>query len=421
MISIPANSVLTVSGLTELIRDALEPAFSEIWVRGEVSNFRRQESGHCYFSLKDEGAQLPCVLFRQSASRVEFPIRDGMSVAVFGRISVYPPRGGYQLVCQFLIPGGEGSLAEKFEALKRKLESEGLFDKSRKKPLPSLPRSIGIITSPTGAVLQDFLSVLSRRGWKGKVTLLPAKVQGEGAAGEIARMVKLGGSCGLFDLIVLARGGGSLEDLWPFNEELVARAVAACPVPTISGVGHETDFTLCDFAASVRAETPSAAAELISSLRIEAEERVMRGEDDLHDLFGHAIEIRLARLNLVQARLRAASPAHQIETATLRLVELSGRLESNLASKIDRRRLSVERMDNRVESAGPKMKLPILTQRLDQISLRLISASPKNVLMRGYAIVRGEGGGVKSDASKLATGEKIRVEFRDGERGAEVT
>jgi len=419
MSSIPANSVFSVSDLTEHIRDVLEPAFAGVWVKGEVSNFRRQESGHCYFSLKDESAQLPCVLFRANAMRVEFPMRDGISVVVFGKISVYPPRGAYQLVCQYAVPSGRGSLAEKFEALKRKLEAEGLFDRSRKKPLPALPRSIGIVTSPTGAVIRDFLSVMARRGWKGSVTILPAKVQGEGAADEIARMVKIGGGCGLFDLIVIARGGGSLEDLWPFNEEIVARAVAACPIPTISGVGHETDYTLCDFAAGVRAETPSAAAELVSSLRIEAEERVMRAGDDLREIFLRAIDRRMAKLDLLAAKLRAESPGRHIEILSMRLDALSDRLGSDFCTEIRDRLGKIEKLENRVEASGPGRKLPILSQRLDQISLRLESASPKSVLRRGYAIVR-SAKGIESDAAKLVSGGEISMEFRDGQRKAVV-
>jgi exodeoxyribonuclease VII large subunit len=419
MPELPVNSVLTVTGITELIRDTLEPAFSGVWVQGEVSNLRRQESGHCYFSLKDEGAQLPAVLFRQSAQKLALPLKDGMKVNAFGRISVYAPRGAYQLVCQFVLPAGQGSLAERFEALKRKLEAEGLFEAARKKKLPILPRNIGIVTSPTGAVIRDFLSILSRRGWKGRVVVLPARVQGAEAAAEIAQMVKLAGECGLFDTLVLARGGGSLEDLWPFNEEIVARAVAACPLPTISGVGHETDFTLCDFAASVRAETPSAAAELISSLWLDAEERIQNAANDADTAVDGAIERGRHMTKVLETRLAAANPTRQIENAHLRLDDLSGRLGSAVKSRLRDRRDVWTKLAHRVETAGPAGRVALARGKLEQIGLRLDSASPENVLRRGYAMVS-SGGKIVSDAATLKAGDEIALKFRDGGKNAVV-
>ena len=420
MSELPANSVLTVTGVTELIREALEPTFSGIWVQGEVSNFRRQESGHCYFSLKDENAQLPAVLFRQSALRVTTPLRDGMKVAAFGRISVYAPRGAYQLVCQMVLPAGQGSLAERFEALKRKLEAEGLFERGRKKPLPVLPRTIGIVTSPTGSVIRDILSILSRRGWKGRIVVLPARVQGEGAAEEIAAMVKFGGSSGLFDTLILARGGGSLEDLWPFNEELVARSVAACPIPTISGVGHETDFTLCDFAASVRAETPSAAAELVSSLWLDAEERVETAANGLRDEFDAFLDKARRDMKLVKTRLAAASPERQLANAQLRLDETTSRLRSVAALLLRDKRERLTQNAHGMRTAGPENIVRLANGKLEQIALRLTSASPESVVKRGYAIVR-RGGEIVSDSALLRAGDALTLELRDGERAATVT
>ena len=420
MPSMPVNEVLTVSGLTELLRETIEPAFAQVWVSGEVSNFRRQESGHCYFSLKDEGAQLPVVLFRQNALRLQTPLRDGVKVSAFGRISIYAPRGSYQLVCQFIVPSGQGSLAERFEALKRKLEAEGLFDPAHKHPLPTLPCSIGIITSPTGSVLRDFISILRRRGWKGRVVVLPARVQGAEAAGEIAAMVKRGASCGLFDTLVLARGGGSMEDLWPFNEEVVARAVAECPIPTISGVGHETDFTLCDFAASRRAETPSAAAELISSLRMDAEDRVRCADDDLQDHADTALERAKARIHIAATRLGAVGPERLIEHAELRLDELAGRLHSAISSRLRDRRDIVVRLASRTAAAGPEHVANLARQKVEQLALRLESASPQSVLKRGYAMIKRPSGEIVSDSIALREGEGIRIQLRDGEIGADI-
>ena len=419
MPEVPANAVLTVSALTGFIRETLEDAFPEVWVQGEISNFRRQESGHCYFSLKDEGAQLPCVLFRGNAAHLAQPLRDGMKVNAFGRISVYAPRGSYQLVCQFVLPAGQGSLAERFEALKRKLADEGLFDAEKKLPLPVLPRRIAIITSPTGAVLRDFLSILSRRGFRGRVVLFPAKVQGPGAAEEIAKMVRLAGHSGLFDLVVLARGGGSLEDLWPFNEELVARAVAACPVPTLSGVGHETDFSLCDFAASKRAETPSAAAELISSLRMDAEQRFDAACDGLEGALRAHLDDFSHRLELAKARLAAAGPQSRVKHLQTRLDGLSARLSGAASLRLSEKRRTLDSLGAKSAAAGPEKRLLLLRERLDQFALRVESASPASVVRRGYAIVRGRDGGILESAGKALERGAIVLEMRDGRLDAE--
>ncbi|MFA5257321.1 MAG: exodeoxyribonuclease VII large subunit [Opitutales bacterium] len=414
----PSDEVLSVSALTELLRELIEPEFAQVWVEGELSNFRRQDSGHCYFSLKDEGAQLPAVLFRQSARNVETPLRDGMKVAAFGRLSIYPPRGGYQLICQFILPAGQGALRERFEILKRKLEAEGLFEAARKKPLPALPRSVGIITSPTGAALRDFLSILSRRGWKGRVVVLPARVQGAEAAGEIAAMTKLAAKSGLFDLLVLARGGGSLEDLWAFNEEVVARAVAACPLPTISAVGHETDFSLCDFAADRRAETPSAAAELISSLWLDAKDAVRIAARDIEHVCSARLERSRAKLDMLGARLGAAGPQRQIEHAWLRLDDCAGRLNNTLRERLRAKDDRLEKLTRRMDAAAPHQRINMARQKLEQLALRLESASPQSVLKRGFAIISRPGGGIVCDSAALRDAETVTLRMRDGEKEA---
>ena len=268
--------VESVSVFTRRVKTLLEANFGTSWVSGEVSNVRAQGSGHVYFSLKDAGAQVSAVLFRGDAARQTVKLRDGQQVVVYGEVSVYEARGQYQLIVRVVIEDGVGRLQREFEALKARLAAEGLFEPAAKKAVPPLPACVGFVTSPTGAAVQDFIKIMSRRGWRGRVVVLPAKVQGEGAAAELAAMLALAEGLGIFDLLVIGRGGGSLEDLWAFNEEVLVRAVAACTVPIISAVGHEIDFTLCDFAADVRAETPSAAAELISSKFVEAAERAER-------------------------------------------------------------------------------------------------------------------------------------------------
>jgi len=417
----PSNEVLSVSALTGLLRDVIEPAFAQVWVTGEVSNFRRQESGHCYFSLKDEGAQLPAVLFRQSARQAQVQMRDGIKITAFGRLSVYPPRGGYQMICQYVLPAGQGELRERFDLLKRRLEAEGLFSPERKKELPALPRTIGIITSPTGAALRDFLSILARRGWKGKVVVMPARVQGAEAAGEIAAMLKTGSECELFDLLVLARGGGSLEDLWPFNEEVVARAVADCTVPTISAIGHETDFSLSDFAADHRAETPSAAAELISSLWLESRDAVLSAAQDLDRLASTAIERSLAKTDMLGARLKAASPQRQVEHAWLRLDELTSRLNAHSRDRLRDFGQGIERLSQRMETASPEHRMAMARQRLEQLALRLESASADSIIKRGFAIIRRPDGSIVCDSQPLHQGDGIRIQLRDGSKDAVIS
>jgi exodeoxyribonuclease VII large subunit len=269
-----AEHVLQVSQLTRLIKGQLEGQFKQVWVQGEVSNLRRQSSGHVYFSLKDAGSQLPCVLFGRDAQRQSFQLEDGMELLLFGDLSVFEPHGRYQLITKIAIQSGEGRLQIEFERLKKKLAEEGLFDASSKKNIPILPRRIAVITSPSGAAVRDFLRILRRREYGGEVVLFPARVQGKGAAEEVTAMLKHAAASKGFDLIVITRGGGSIEDLWAFNEELLARAVAACPLPVISAIGHEIDTVLTDYAADQRAETPSAAAELISSLYLDAKQRL---------------------------------------------------------------------------------------------------------------------------------------------------
>src|ERR1700732_2013337 len=270
----PERRVWKVSELTAGIRELLERAFTDVWVEGEVSNFRPAQSGHLYFTLKDARAQVRCVCFRDQACRLKFHPEDGLQVTVRGSISVYEPRGEYQIYVTNIEPVGLGALQLAFEQLKKKLSEEGLFDEARKKPLPALPRCIGVVTSPIGAAIRDILRVLKRRFPNVHVQLYPVKVQGEGAASEIVQALRYFNRVKTVDVLILARGGGSLEDLWAFNEEVVARAIFASEIAVISGVGHETDFTIADFVADLRAPTPSAAAEIVVRSRVEFERNI---------------------------------------------------------------------------------------------------------------------------------------------------
>ncbi len=428
---------LTVSELTERIQGVLETEFLDVWVEGEVSNLKLATSGHWYFSLKDEQAQLAAVVWRTDARLVRFRPKDGMKVLARGQLRVYPPRGAYQLSVQVLEPLGKGSLQQAFEELKQKLEQEGLFDPARKRPLPMLPRRIGVVTSPTGAVLRDILRVLRSRYADLEVLVYPALVQGEGAAAEIAQGIRALNRLGGLDVILLARGGGSLEDLWAFNEEVVARAIAASRIPTISAVGHETDFTIADFVADLRAATPSAAAERVVQAKQELQARVT-GLDERRD---GALRLRLAR---VRARVLAAA-AHRVfaaERGRLRVLaqrtdELARRSETGLLRMVERGRAHERRLRERLEAFRLDRQLAARRARLERHSERLgvlfraeterrrarlgrllaslNGLSPLSVLGRGYALVWHEAQErLVRDASEVEAGEALRIRLHKG-------
>jgi exodeoxyribonuclease VII large subunit len=283
---------LTVSELTARVKILVEGAFAEVWVEGEVSNFRRHSSGHWYFTLKDEGAMLRCASFRMQNRLIRFTPEDGLTIRAHGRLSLYEARGEYQLIAEYMEPVGVGALQLAFEQLKRRLAAEGLFDIERKRPLPALPRRIGVVTSPTGAAVRDILRILKRRNEAVSILIAPVRVQGDGAATEIAEAIELLNERDDVDVIIVGRGGGSVEDLWCFNEECVARAIFYSRVPVISAVGHETDFTIADFVADLRASTPSAAAEMVASARDELSAKVAGLTEDM----GSALRYRLLEL-----------------------------------------------------------------------------------------------------------------------------
>jgi exodeoxyribonuclease VII large subunit len=438
----PERRIWTVSEITARIRDLLEGQFSAVWVEGEISNCRGAQSGHLYFTLKDEKAQMRCVCFRNQVRLLKFRPEDGLHVTVRGSLSVYEQRGEYQLYVEHIEPVGLGALQLAFEQLKACLEKEGLFDPARKRPLPVLPRCIGLVTSPTGAAVRDILRVLRRRFPNVHVILYPVKVQGEGAAGEIVEAIRHFNREKLVDVMILARGGGSLEDLWAFNEEVVARAIAASEIPTITGVGHETDFTIGDFVADVRAPTPSAAAEIVVRTRQEFDRHIAQLEQQL---------AQWVRYRLLQWRghLRelATSPAFRLPEDLLRqygqrLDERMMQLGELLRGRLDAARQRVTVVGTRLASFDLRAKIAALAQRLEQragelgarierllvekrrrleaLMLQLDERSPLRVLERGYAIVYDAAGDVVRGVEQVAVGDAIAVQLSRGRLEAEV-
>jgi exodeoxyribonuclease VII large subunit len=434
--------ILSVGDLTRRIKVLLEDGVPEVWIRGEVSNLRRQPSGHVYFTLKDAESQLPCVLFRVEAMRCTVELRDGKQLLVCGRLSVYEPRGAYQLIAHAVVEDGVGRLRQEFEQLKARLAAEGLFDLERKRALPTRPCVVGFVTSPSGAAVRDFISILRRRGWRGRLIILPAKVQGREAATEMAAQLAAAARLNIFDLLVIGRGGGSLEDLWAFNEEPLVRAVAACPIPVISAVGHETDFTLCDFAADRRAETPSAAAELISSAYLEQVEAVTALGHTLCDCAAHDLERRRAQMELLAHRCAAASPRQLSEQQFLRLDDLAGRAQSAWREVLHTRRATLHQAAAALATHAPAPRLQVeraqwhaLRQRLARLGStvlkprqaglthlerRLQETDVTRLLARGFVILSDTAGAPVTRRAHLRPGQRVRARFRDGEAGLSV-
>ncbi len=387
-------ATLSVSELTDAIKTVLEGTFPQVWVAGEISNLSRPHSGHCYFTLKDEQAQIRAVLWRSSAARVRFELVDGLEVVCRGAVDVYPPRGSYQLVVDQIHPLGLGALELALRQLQAKLAAEGLFAADRKRPLPRFPRRIAVVTSPTGAAIRDFLEVLRRR-WKGvDVLVVPTRVQGEGAAQEIAAAIALaGGLRPLPDCLVVTRGGGSLEDLWCFNEEPVVRAIVAAPVPVVSAVGHEIDVTLSDLAADVRALTPSEAAELVAP----AAEALRSGLSQLQARLSGALRSRVAALRAwleaLAARRVLRRPLERVYLAQQRLDELDLRLDRAIRRHLHQARTRAEQLDSRLQSL-----------------------SPLAVLARGYSLTLDSATGqVIRTAAQLAPGQLLETRFARGQ------
>ncbi len=404
----------SVTEFTRRVKTVLETGVRPCWVRGEISNLRAQASGHFYFSLKDAGAQVSAVLFRGDAARQTVKLRDGAQVLVYGEVSVYEARGQYQLVIRVVVEDGVGGLQREFEALKARLAAEGLFAAEKKRPLPAMPLTVGFITSPTGAAVQDFVRIIRRRKWCGRVVVLPAKVQGDGAAAEMVAMLRLAEKLAIFDLIVIGRGGGSLEDLWAFNEEPLVRAVAACGVPVISAVGHEIDFTLCDFAADARAETPSAAAELITSHFVGCAERARQAAEAMSALTEAALRQAVAQLDHARARLRLLTPAAQVEQGHLRVDDLANRLGAALRDCVRARRHDFSEMRAALERVSPQHRIERSSHQLLSLWKRLQAASPASVLNRGFVIMRDAEGRPVTRRAAVKAGQALDAQFADG-------
>ncbi|MGE8362603.1 exodeoxyribonuclease VII large subunit [Pseudomonas sp.] len=428
------REVLSVSQLNSRARLLLEDVFSGIWVEGEISNLARPASGHIYFTLKDSQAQVRCALFRQNAARVRQALRDGLAVKVRGKVSLFEGRGDYQLILDSVEPAGDGALRLAFEALKEKLGNEGLFATERKVALPAHPRRIGIVSSPTGAVIRDIISVFRRRAPQVALTLIPTAVQGRDATGQIVRALQLADRQG-FDALILARGGGSLEDLWCFNEEVVARAIAACETPIVSAVGHETDVSISDFVADVRAPTPSAAAELLAPDSSDLVHRLT----SLQRRLQLTIKGRLAREQMRVEGLsrRIRHPAERLRQHAQRLDDLDLRLQRALDRHLNARQERLARLQTRLAAQHPGRSLALLRQRLDSLAVRLPRAmneclkdrrlrlhsqvqtlnavSPLATLGRGYSILLDERGRAIRDAAQTRPGQRLKARLAEGE------
>jgi exodeoxyribonuclease VII large subunit len=431
--------VLKPAQLNALARDLLEGSFAQVWVEGEISNLSRPASGHLYFTLKDERAQVRCALFRTQALRVRFIPRDGALVLARGRLTLYEARGDYQLVLEHLEESGEGALRRAFEELKAKLDAEGLFAQARKRALPRFVRRLGVLTSPSGAAVRDVLSVLARRLPLLEVEVLPVQVQGAAAAAEVLAMLRSAQASGRYDALLLTRGGGSLEDLWCFNDEALVRAIAASAVPIVAAIGHEVDFTLAEFAADLRAPTPSAAAELLVPDGAALATAIAQLRQRLDKAQARRRESLAQRVDQAQLRLQSLRPQWRLERMRHRLAAarggLDGALRLAMVDAIDR----VRAVARRLERQHPQAALPLATQRIANLRQRLAAAqarvlaarsgrarelgralaavSPLATLDRGFTIARlPDGGAVVTRAAQVAPGERLDLQWSDGTR-----
>ncbi len=438
----PDRDIYSVSRLNREVRVLLERGFGSLWLEAEISNFARPSSGHWYFSLKDAAAQVRCAMFRQRNALCAFTARDGQKVLVRARIGLYEPRGEYQLIVDHMEDAGLGALKRQFEELSAKLAQEGLFAAERKRPLPSLPRRIGVITSPTGAAVRDILHVLARRFPAAAVLIYPVPVQGAQAASEITAALELAGRRAECDVLILARGGGSLEDLWAFNDERLSRAIVASPIPVITGIGHEIDFTIADFAADVRAPTPSAAAELVVPDAHEWLEAFVQFAARLERCMRRRLEARRERLRWLAGRAAMVSPAARLGVQAQRLDELEQSLVRALRRRLQEHRERLRWLAGRAALTSPAARLTQQLSRLEGLHQRLHRAwrqaigsrrerllplvrtlnavSPLATLDRGYAIVSLEGGGILRDASEAKPGTLIEARLSKGRVRAKV-
>jgi exodeoxyribonuclease VII large subunit len=462
----PANDnrrIYGVSELTRFIKSTLEDGVGQVWVEGELSNVRQPASGHYYFTIKDASAQISGVLFRGNQRGLNFRLQDGLAIRAFGQVSVYERSGNYQIIVRTVEEAGKGSLQAQFEALKEKLQQEGLFEPSRKRPIPVLPRHVGVVTSPTGAAIRDILNVITRRFPNLHVVLAPARVQGESAGVEVAAAIDLLSAQAGLDVMIVGRGGGSLEDLWCFNEEVVARAIARAPVPVISAVGHEIDFTISDFVADLRAPTPSAAAELVVTCKEEFEQQLVASDRALTRALGRAVQDARARLRAAESSYVFREPGNLAGQYRQRLdalmLQMRHRLTGTLRDGHQRLDTARMRMDHEV-GAGARMG----RQRLDSVQMRLEhevragirgglqaldehdgrmahtmsmryqasrqqlqrlegqlrALNPLAVLQRGYSVTRDASGRIIRSTTEVKTGQRVDTQVSDGRFESEV-
>lgn len=435
------RKVVTVSQLTALVRELLEENFEHLWVEGEISNLALPSSGHIYFTLKDSGATIRCVMFKSSARAMKFRLSDGMKILLRARMTVYEQRGDYQLVAEYAEPLGLGALQLAFQQVRDRLAKEGLFAESRKKTIPALPTTVGIVTSPTGAAIHDILNVIGRRYASLQILIAPVRVQGEGAATEIAAAIVDLNSCPGVDVIIVARGGGSIEDLWAFNEEVVARAIAASRLPVISAIGHEVDVTISDLVADLRAPTPSAAAELVISSKAQMKADCDTLERRLSQAVIRVLADSASKVEILKLSLK--DPEMLIERFMQRLDDLQQRAESLLTSILRNGLQRIDLAENSLKLNSPEQKVREMAAAVENISLRIKASilakvefsraslstsagrlealSPLAVLHRGYAAVsKSFSGSAINSVFQLETGGKIDIRFTDGVAECEV-
>ncbi|PZP59834.1 MAG: exodeoxyribonuclease VII large subunit [Pseudoxanthomonas spadix] len=442
MNELPDRDVLTPSQLNTLARDLLEGSFPAIWVEAELGNVTRPASGHLYFTLKDARAQVRCAMFKPKSSWLKFVPREGLRVLARGRVTLYEARGEYQLVLDHMEEAGEGALRRAFEQLKARLAAEGLFDPARKRVLPAFPRRLAVITSPSGAAVRDVISVLGRRFPLLEVEVLPTQVQGTAAAAQIAALIRAAGTSGRYDALLVTRGGGSIEDLWAFNDEALVRAVAACAVPVVSAVGHETDFTLCDFAADLRAPTPSAAAELLVPSIADLGTRLRGLGRRLHTLHAHRMDSVQQRVDRAWLRLQAQGPQARLALMRRRHADALRHLQAQWQRQLEQRRARLRHAEGVLRAHSPQRRLAALAERLAALQTRpqaaigrqlqrealrlaglarsLEAISPLATVARGYALVSREDGTLVRRATQVTVGERLEARLADGTLSVQV-
>jgi exodeoxyribonuclease VII large subunit len=438
----PVRKTFTVTEISARIRGLLGDEFDDVWVAGEISGSKMASSGHCYFTLKDRDAQLRCVCFRQSLRYLKFKPQDGMAVLARGHIDVYEARGEYQLLVEAIEPQGHGALQFAFEQLKKKLAAEGLFDAARKRPIPRLPRRIGIVTSPSGAVVRDITEILSRRFPGLHLRIYPALVQGEGSVEAVARAIEYFNASGWAEVLIVARGGGSIEDLWTFNEEAVARAIAGSKAPVISAIGHETDFTIADFVADLRAATPSAAAELVICPRDQLFDQLAVYDHKLLQTVRYRLAISARALHERGVERASALLHRNVGRWQQRVDELDYRLRGSVGGITSARRRSLEELTGRLSRQDLRLRFAQIRRRLESASvaasqlirLRLTRAhagldpliahltqlSPLKILDRGYAIVTNQSGGIVKQPADAPPDSGVRIRLAHGQIAARV-